>query len=365
MRKFFYKKKIIITGNTGFKGSWLTMWLLRYKCSILGISKDIPSKPSLFEILGLKKKIKFKKLNILNKSLLNKEILKFKPDFIFHLAAQSIVSESISKPVENWNTNLIGTLNILESIRKLKNDCSTVLITSDKCYKNLEKISGYKENSILGGSDPYSASKAAIENLYFSHFKTYLSDKKNITSSTVRAGNVIGGGDFTNDRIVPDCIKKWKINKVAQVRNPKAIRPWQHVLEPISGYLWLACNLKMKKCNGENFNFGPKKSGIKNVSNLLSQMTKVWKKMKWKKTKNKIKNETNILVLNCEKSNTQIKWYPVLNFNEMSELTASWYYQYYNNKKNIYDYTSKQIENYIKKALNKKIMWSKNENKKN
>ena len=362
MKNFFYKKKIIITGNTGFKGTWLTLWLLRYNCNILGISKDVPTKPSLFKILNLEKKIKFKKLDILNKAKLEKEILKFKPDFIFHLAAQSIVSKSIKEPFENWNTNLIGTLNMLEIIRKLKNNCSTVFITSDKCYKNLEKISGYKETSILGGTDPYSASKAAIENLYFSHHRTYLSNKKNISSSTVRAGNVIGGGDFTNDRIVPDCMKSWKNKRIARIRNPKAIRPWQHVLEPISGYLWLACNLKSKKFNGQSFNFGPKKSGIKNVSNLLNQMIVVWKNMKWKKIDNKIKNETNILVLNCKKSNKQLHWYPVLSFKEMSELTASWYYQFNHNKKKIFDYTSIQIDHYIKKASNKNILWTKNEN---
>ena len=362
MKNFFYKKKVIITGNTGFKGTWLTLWLLRYKCNILGISKDIPTTPSLFKILNLKKKINFKKLDILNKNELEKVITKFKPDFVFHLAAQSIVSRSINKPLENWNTNLIGTLNVLECIKKLKNNCSTVLITSDKCYKNLEKISGYKEDSILGGTDPYSASKAAIENLYFSHYKTYLSNMKNITSATARAGNVIGGGDFTNDRIIPDSMKKWKNKKIAQIRNPKAIRPWQHVLEPISGYLWLACNLKTNKYNGQSFNFGPKKSGIKNVSDLLHQMTVIWKNMKWKKTSNKIKNETNILILNCNKSNNYLKWYPVLSFKEMSKLTASWYFKYFKDKKNIYDYTNVQIENYIKKAKNKNILWAKNEN---
>lgn len=363
MKKFFYKKKILITGNTGFKGSWLTMWLLRYQCKILGISKDIPTNPSLYKILNLDKKIKFKKMDIANKQKLFTAFVNFKPDYVFHLAAQSVVSKSIKDPIENWNTNLLGTLNVIECVKKFKHRCTLVLVTSDKCYKNLEKLNGYSETSELGGTDPYSASKAAIENLYYSHFNTYLKKLKNINSATGRAGNVIGGGDFTKDRIVPDTIKKWKNNKVAKIRNPNAIRPWQHVLEPISGYLWLACMLNKKQYNGENFNFGPKKNAIKNVSNLLEELRQTWKNKVWKKINNKIKQETNILVLNCSKSSKFLKWIPVMNFKEMCFSTASWYMNYYKNKKEIINYTNYQINNYIKKAKIKNLKWALYENK--
>ena len=361
MKNFFYKKKILITGNTGFKGSWLTAWLLRYNCKILGISKDVPTNPSMFNILKLEKKIKSKRINILDKNKLLREFIKFKPDYVFHLAAQSIVSKSINDPTDNWHTNLIGTLNVLESLKSLKNQCTAVIITSDKCYKNLEKISGYKEKSELGGTDPYSASKAAIENLYYSHFNTYLIKKNNINSATVRAGNVVGGGDFTKDRIVPDVMKYWKNNKKALIRNPKAIRPWQHVLEPISGYLWLACMLSKKKFNGESFNFGPRKNSVKHVSNLLSQLNRVWKNKSWIKVDNKIKKETNILVLNCLKSKKFLNWYPVMNFKDLCISTAEWYKFYFDDKKNIKKFTAKQIRNYIEKAKKKNLVWSLNE----
>ena len=245
---FFKNKKIIVTGHTGFKGSWLTLWLTEIGADVLGISKDVPTKPSHYKLLNLEKKIKSKKIDIQNLKEIKKEIKNFKPDYIFHLAAQSIVKKSYINSIETWKTNLMGTVNILESLKEVKKETVTIIITSDKCYKNIETTRGYKENDILGGEDPYGASKSAAEIAINSYIKSFYNNKnnKNYIAST-RAGNVIGGGDWSENRLLPDCIKSWINRKSPKIRNPNSTRPWQHVLEVIYGYLLLAKKLKKIK----------------------------------------------------------------------------------------------------------------------
>ena len=348
----FKNKVVIITGHTGFKGSWLTQWLLLLGAKVVGISNNVPSKPSHFTSLNLKNKIINKKADVRNLRMLEKIFNKYKPDYVFHLAGQSIVKKSFTDPIYTWQTNTIGTLNVLESLRKLKKKCFVVLITSDKSYKNVEIKRGYKENDILGGHDPYSASKAGAELAIQSYIKSFFPmNKTKVFISVARAGNVIGGGDWSNYRLIPDCIKSWIKNKHVILRNPKSTRPWQHVLEAVWGYLLLATNLKKNnKLHGEAFNFGPIMSNNYSVLEVVKIMKKKWKKVSWKiiNPKNNKFYESSLLKLNSNKVEKKIKWKCILTFAETMEMVANWYKNYDLNPKNISTMTSYQIKEYEK-----------------
>ena len=352
INSFFRDKNILVTGHTGFKGAWLSYYLYILGANVMGISLKPSTKPSLFEILGLEKKINSNFINLLEQDKIEKKILSFKPDIIFHLAAQAIIKKSYDFPLETWKTNLIGTLHILETIRKQKKRCLSVIITSDKCYKNFERIKGYKEDDILGGVDPYSASKAGTEIAFKSYFCSYLKDT-NHRLVTARAGNVIGGGDWSLNRIIPDCMKSKSEGKKVKIRNLKASRPWQHVIEILNGYLKLAKKLNVdKKINGQSFNFGPKNSEIVSVKNILIYIKDYWPGFSWIKTGNTVKNETDLLVLNTNKSKKILGWSTRLKVKEAVKLTIEWYRQFYEAKKNksyIAQLTRKQILDYHKK----------------
>ena len=241
----YKNKKVLVTGHTGFKGSWLTSWLVLLGAKVTGLSLYVPTNPSHFKAIKLRNKINNKKMDIRNLKLLKKFFKKHQPDYVFHMAAQAIIKKSYSDPINTWETNTVGTLNVLESLREIKKNCVTVIITSDKCYKNLEIKRGYKENDILGGKDPYSASKASAELAIQSYISSFFPlNKTKVFIGIARAGNVIGGGDWSENRLIPDCVKSWSKNKKALIRNPKSTRPWQHVLEAVCGYLLLALNLK-------------------------------------------------------------------------------------------------------------------------
>ena len=348
---YFLHKKILITGNTGFKGTWLTNFLLIMKSKIIGISKDIPTKPSMFKATISSGQIKQYFFDIKNFIKLKNVINKENPDIIFHLAAQSLVKKSFEDTIETWETNVIGTVNLLEALKTYKKKIIVVIITSDKSYKNKEWVWGYRENDELGGSDPYSASKASAEFVINSYYQSFLNKKSNIRLSIARAGNVIGGGDWAENRIIPDCINCWSKDKIVKIKNPNSTRPWQHVLEPISGYLQLAHVLsKNKKISGEAFNFGPNLDQNKNVKNLVKKMASYWQNKKWSIDKNRSKIiESRLLSLNCEKSKELLKWTPTLSFDEMSEFTISWYKTYYSNTKRIKNLTYKQIKDFMSK----------------
>ena len=349
-QKQFKNKKVLVIGHTGFKGSWLTLWLVLLGAKVTGISINIPTHPSHFEAIKLKKKINHKKIDIRNLKLLKKTFKKYQPDYVFHLAAQAIVKKSYSDPTYTWETNTIGTLNVLESLRELKKKCIAVLITSDKSYKNLEIQRGYKESDILGGKDPYSASKASAELAIQSHISSFFPLKKTkVFIGIARAGNVIGGGDWSKNRLIPDCIKSWSKNKKVLLRNPKSTRPWQHVLEAAWGYLLLASSLKRnKKLHGEAFNFGPSNSNKYNVISLVQSMRKYWKKVSWSVVTNNKKSffESNLLKLNCNKAKTILKWKCVLSFTETIKMVTNWYKNYYSNQKKISEVSFSQIKEY-------------------
>ena len=346
----FKNKKVLITGHTGFKGSWLSAWLILLGAKVIGLSINIPSTPSHFKASGLKNKLIHQKVDIRNLQNLKKIFRKHKPDYVFHLAAQALVTKSFSNPIYTWETNTIGTLNVLESLREINKECVAVLITSDKSYKNLEIKRGYKENDLLGGKDPYSASKASAEFAIQSYISSYFSTKKNkVKIGIARAGNVIGGGDWSADRLIPDCVKSWSKNKKVIIRNPKSTRPWQHVLEAVYGYLIFATNLKKnRKLHGEVFNFGPNNKKNYDVIDLVKQMKKYWKKVSWRIINKNNFFESNLLKLNSNKSKNQLKWKCILSFEETINMVAQWYKNYYLNPTKIQKISFDQIKEYEK-----------------
>ena len=346
----FKNKKILITGHSGFKGSWLATWLNMLGASVTGISLKPKIKPSHFELLQLESKIESIMLDITDFKSLNSKINEIKPDYIFHLAAQSIVRTSYEEPINTFKTNVIGTINLLESLKTLTNKCNVILITSDKCYENVEWIWGYKETDKLGGSDPYSASKAATEISIKSYIDSFFPSDSNIKISIGRAGNVIGGGDWSESRIIPDAIKAWSKDEMLVLKNPNSTRPWQHVLEPLSGYIILAQKLSQnKELHGEAFNFGPKSDQNFTVHKVIEEISKYWQGSEWssvKKSKNKF-YEAGLLKLNCDKAQHMLGWTSSLDFHETIKYTAEWYVSYYNNM-NVTEVTEKQIYDYSK-----------------
>lgn len=349
--KIFKNKRILITGHTGFKGSWLSLWFKSLGAEVLGISKDIPTNPSHFKLINLEKKMKNKFFDITNLRKLKKTFINYKPDYVFHLAAQSLVKKSYEDPLLTYQTNTIGTLNVMECLRSLKNDCIAIIITSDKSYKNLEIKRGYREEDILGGIDPYSSSKASAELIIQTYFNSYLIKKKNIKLGVARAGNVVGGGDWSKDRLIPDCMKSWSKNKKVLIRSPNSTRPWQHVLDALYGYITLSlCLKKNNRLNGNVFNFGPSLNANFKVIDVLNLAKKSWNKVFWRIIKDKkIVYESNLLKLNSSKAKSILKWSCNLNFKETIYFVTDWYKYYYINNKNMYDFSLKQIDSYCKK----------------
>ena len=358
----FHNKTIIVTGHTGFKGSWLALWLLNLGAKVIGIALDPPTKPSHFIETKISSKIQDYRIDLCDLDSVKKIINQNNPDFIFHLAAQSLVRESYINPIKTWQTNVIGTLNILESLRTLKNRCIGVIVTSDKCYNNKEWNKGYEETDELGGYDPYSASKGSAEFVFKSYYKSFFSEEgNNIRIASARAGNVIGGGDWAKDRIVPDCVKAWSKLETVKLRNPDSTRPWQHVLEPLSGYLNLARLLESNsRIHGESFNFGPSDKEEFSVLDLVKNMGKYWTNVEWIIDNNSSQSkESSLLKLNCDKANNILKWNLAMDFQDTVRLTTEWYKSFYNNSDNIVDKTLSQISEYSKIAKNNKLEWTK------
>jgi len=350
--KSYKNLRVLITGSTGFKGAWLSFWLNEIGAKVIGVALKPEKNSVLFKSLKLDEKIQQYYLDITNFNKLNEIIKKKRPDIIFHLAAQSIVSNSFKDPLNTFKTNILGSANVLESFRinKIPN---LVYITSDKCYLNLDKKKNYKETDILGGIDNYSSSKASAEIIFSSYFNSYFIKEKNLSLVSARAGNVVGGGDMKDNRIVPDIIKSLINKKRLILRNPKATRPWQHVLEPLSGYLLVGhklINNELKNDILPSWNFGPKTKNCKNVEFITRIILRNWKKRNLKFSINDKKNyhESKFLSLNIGKAKKELNWEPRLNLLETFKLTVDWYKSYFENK-NIEQFTSKQIEFFLKK----------------
>tara|TARA_B100000212_G_scaffold180953_1_gene136211 strand:- start:881 stop:1984 length:1104 start_codon:yes stop_codon:yes gene_type:complete len=357
-KEIFHNKKVLITGHTGFKGSWLSLWLCLLGAKVVGISDSIPTTPSNFITCKLENKLIDFRANICDTKKINKIINEVKPDFIFHLAAQSLVKVSYQEPLLTWQTNTLGTVSILESLKCAKNKCVAIFITSDKSYDNLEWPWGYRENDKLGGIDPYSASKGSAEFAIRSYFKSFFNNS-NIRIGVGRAGNVIGGGDWSKYRLVPDCMRSWSKGQEAIIRSPESTRPWQHVLEPLSGYLRLASKLYIdKEFSGEAFNFGPPANQNFSVIDVVKEMSKYWEKVKWEIDEASNRKESGLLKLNCDKALTQLSWEPVWDFNKTISQTVNWYKLFYEDKSDLLKISSSQIESYTKSAILKNSPWT-------
>ena len=345
-------KKVLVTGHTGFKGSWLSLWLKELGAEVFGLSKDIPTNPSHFKLLNIKKDIGHHIFDIRDKDKLCSLIQKVAPDFVFHLAAQPLVKQSYKNPSETISTNVMGINNLLDALRNLNKKCATVLITSDKCYDNIEVERGYHEEDILGGKDPYSASKGAAELVFKGYYHSFFKDQSDIRIATARAGNVIGGGDWGNNRIIPDCIRAWNNDQNVIIRNPDSTRPWQHVLEPLSGYLQLGlCLWQDKTFNGKSYNFGPRGEENYSVVELIKKISSRYFDNPYPKYETKSESsfhEASLLSLDCRKAKSELNWSQTLTFDKTCNYTADWYKLYHH--KNCYKFSVSQINEFINLA---------------
>jgi CDP-glucose 4,6-dehydratase len=354
-------KKVFVTGHTGFKGSWLCEWLLQLGAEITGYSLPPEAKPALFNQLGLKSRLNHIIGDIRDTAKLKRVLQKARPDFVFHLAAQPLVRESYTQPVETFETNLMGTVNLLEALRGLKRPCAAVFITTDKCYENREHHRGYREEDCLGGHDPYSASKAAAE-IAISSWRRSFFQNHPVKIASVRAGNVIGGGDWATDRIVPDSIRALQKNLPVPVRNKIATRPWQHVLEPLGGYLWLGAKLPGLETNDDKFcsafNFGPSREANRTVRELVEEILKHWPGRWMDRSNPHAVHEAKLLHLETAKALRLLKWKPVWSFSETIEQTVVWYRATAKSPKLAHDFLLGQISGYCADALAKKLPWA-------
>jgi CDP-glucose 4,6-dehydratase len=362
--KDIYKgQRVLVTGHTGFKGSWLSLWLTSLGAEVIGVSLDPPTSPSNFEVIGLKDRINHLRCDTRNFDDLRKIFDACQPAIVFHLAAQAIVRNSYDHPKLTFETNLGGIVNILECIRVTSCVKAGVMITSDKCYQNLEWTWGYRENDRLGGDDPYSASKACAEMACHAYFKSFFSKSPNrhpARLATARAGNVIGGGDWAPARIVPDCVRAWANHEEVVIRSPEATRPWQHVLEPLSGYLWLGAKLfQSDELHAESFNFGPDQKVNRSVRELIEVFLSHWDGGTWRHDNTKIKkHENTLLKLTCDKALHHLHWHAVLSFEETVRMTAEWYREYYARTQDMGQFAARQIEAYVTRAKQLRLAWA-------
>ncbi|MDR3266618.1 MAG: CDP-glucose 4,6-dehydratase [Tannerella sp.] len=344
-------KKVFITGHTGFKGSWLSLWLKLLGADVCGYSLEPDTNPSLFEILNLKKKIKNVIGDILDNEKLKQNLLDFKPDIIFHLAAQSLVRLSYREPQKTYQTNVIGALNVLEAARNCPSTIAFVNITSDKCYENIEQRYHYREDDKLGGYDMYSSSKACSEILSSSYRNSFLKNN-GFLLATARAGNVIGGGDWASDRLVPGCIRSIMANEAIILRNPSSIRPWQYVLEPLSGYLSLGANLlKEKSVFAQSYNFGPDDESILSVENVANLVVRHFGVGKIIVQASENLHEAELLMLDIGKAKKELNWKPTYSIEIAIQKTVEWYKKYYDGRE-MRKYSISAIDDYMRSAEN-------------
>ena len=337
MFKDVYKdKKVLVTGHTGFKGTWLCAWLRELGASVFGVSlPDMPHKYSHFNEIQAASFVEDNRFDICNVKALDDLIQKISPDFIFHLAGQAIVNHSYDYPLQTVLTNAIGSANILDCATRLDNQCKIVMITSDKVYRNKEWSWGYRETDDLGDNDPYSASKAMAELVIRSYSASFFNktNKSNIVVSTARAGNVIGGGDWSTDRLIPDCVEAWSNEQSVSIRSPESTRPWQHVLEPLGGYLRLAEQMFVgEQVHGESFNFGPSGTSEHTVGEVVSRLSRSLPNLNWIVNDDALSGpmkESGLLKLDCDKAMRLLGWRSVLGFEPTIDLTADWYVRFF------------------------------------
>ena len=320
-------RRVLITGHTGFKGAWLSKWLIAAGAEVFGIALPPSTEPSLYSELHLSERMRSTTCDVRDALKLAAQFHAIQPEVVFHLAAQAIVKSSYRDPVATFTTNVSGSVNVLDAVRRCDSTRALVLITSDKCYRNLELDRGYHEEDELGGTDPYSASKAAAELIYHSYAASFLNEKPMLGVASARAGNVIGGGDWSADRLIPDCVRALESGQPIELRKPQATRPWQHVLEPLSGYIMLAGNLLAGEIpSGESWNFGPPEHDVHTVFDVANRCVKVWGSgMVTVNDSPTAIREATLLQLNCTKASLQLGWKPRWDYQETVERTMMWY----------------------------------------
>ena len=362
----FAGRRVLVTGHTGFKGAWLSEWLLGLGADVTGFALAPPTEPALFNQLGLADRMTHVIADVRDTAAVADAVRGRQPDFVFHLAAQSLVRESYEQPVETFATNVMGTINVLEAARYLERPCVVIVVTTDKCYLNREWLYGYREDDALGGRDPYSASKAAAE-IATAAWRSSFFGKSSVRIASGRAGNVIGGGDWARDRIVPDCIRALSAGKPIPVRNRLATRPWQHVLEPLAGYLWLAASLGTAPNQSQHadaslesgFNFGPDSDSNRNVGDLVSRVLDHWPGDWIDASDGNAPHEARFLHLSTDKAASLLRWRPVWAFERTIAETVGWYRNTASASHSaIAECTRRQIARYSADAAAAELPWA-------
>jgi CDP-glucose 4,6-dehydratase len=347
---FWKNKKVFLTGHTGFKGSWLSLWLASMGAQVTGYALAPNTTPNLYNVLGIDSLIeKSHILDIRDLESLQKAISEARPDIVIHMAAQPLVRYAYVNPVQTYATNIMGTVNVLESLRSIDMVRATVVITTDKCYENQERAEGYVEDDAMGGVDPYSSSKGCAELVTAAYRQSYFSNPNSVNNiASARAGNVIGGGDWSEDRLIPDAIKAFEARKPLMIRNPLATRPWQHVLEPLSGYLSLAQMLyEQGSVFASGWNFGPRDEDNRSVQEVVDLLISGWGEMAcWEKEGSEQPHEANLLKLDCSKARTQLRWIPKWKLETATQKIAQWQ-KAFQAKENMQEVSLAQINDYM------------------
>ena len=349
-------RHVLVTGHSGFKGSWLTLWLEMLGAKVTGVSLPPETTPNHWNLLGLND-ITSHYVDIRDEPLLRETIVRARPDMLFHLAAQPLVRRSYTKPLENWATNVMGTAYVLDACRQLPDLEAIVVVTTDKCYENKEWVWGYREIDPLGGHDPYSASKAGSELVAASYRCSFFAEPQRPLLATARAGNVIGGGDWSEDRLIPDLVRAAGAGTPVEIRSPNSTRPWQHVLECLSGYLLLGQRLLQgDRACAEAWNFGPDHEGNRPVREVLAALKSNWPAIDWHVTDEKQPHEAKLLQLDSSKSRWQLSWQPVWSFEQGVAATAEWYRAWLERKALL---SREQLERYVLAAAEHGLGWAK------
>lgn len=352
--------RILLTGHTGFKGSWLSLWLAELGAKVTGLSIDVPTTPSLFELARVRNCLDHRFGDVRDAAAMATLVREVQPDVIFHLAAQPLVRVSYREPLATLDTNVMGTANVLEAVRAWGGRCAVVVVTSDKCYRNDGRRTGYCETDPMGGHDPYSMSKGAAELVVESWRSSYFSGPESpIRIASARAGNVIGGGDWAEDRIVTDCVAALTRGRLISIRNPLATRPWQHVLEPLSGYMWLAHQLRIGAEVARGWNFGPDQDNIRNVQQLVDEFLRCWGSGRSDLLDEAgAPREADVLSLNIESAWSELGWRPVWDFERTIVETVGWYKAWAQGNQDLRQFTEEQIGTYVRDAAAKPIAWA-------
>jgi CDP-glucose 4,6-dehydratase len=353
----YKNKKVLVTGHTGFKGSWLSLWLRASGAEVVGISLPPETTPNHWDLINIDIESYF--IDIRDEDALRQKIKEVKPNVVFHMAAQPLVRRSYVKPLETWSTNVMGTANVLDCCRQIDNLEAIVVVTTDKCYENKEWVWGYREIDPLGGHDPYSASKGGSELVAASYRNSFFKDNDGALIASTRAGNVIGGGDWSEDRLIPDLVRAVEKGEALEIRSPNATRPWQHVLECVSGYLMLGQRLiERDNTFAEAWNFGPERDGNREVQHVLAALKRSWPTIEWFCDGPAHLHEAQLLHLDSGKARERLSWRAVWSFEEGVEATAEWYEAWLDKREVI---SENQLGTYMKLAQERKLCWAEDE----